>query len=308
MDPGNPGILHLEPRLERQPLVSIVIPTNGQIRDVRFEPTVLVVNCVRSIVEHSTYENYEIICVFDEGTNPVILRELQDIAGERLRLVKFTGPFDFSAKINLGAVRAEGEQLLLLNDDIEITTPNWLERMVMYSECEGVGAVGAKLLWSDARLQHVGVDFEAGLPHHTYRGFGGDFDGYANSVRIARNCLAVTGACLMTRADVFREVGGLSKALPVNFNDIDYCLKVYAGGRRIVYDPDLILNHFESSSRDPVVQAWEIEQLVARWAGLAAVDPYVNPNVRRGIPRLSSYLRWAQRRPPRPAALLGRGR
>jgi GT2 family glycosyltransferase len=308
MDPGDPGILHLEPRLREQPLVSIAIPTNGQIRDVRFKPTVLVVNCVRSIVEHSTYENYEIVCVFDTGTNPVILQELKDIAGERLRLVEFSGPFDFSAKINLGAVRGEGEHLLLLNDDIEVTTPNWLERMVMYCERDGVGAVGAKLLWSDARLQHVGVDFEGGLPHHTYRGFGGDFDGYANSVRIARNCLAVTGACLMTPMAVFNEVGGLSKTLPVNFNDIDYCLKVYAGGRRIVYDPDLVLNHFESSSRDPVVNAWEIEQMVARWAPLAAVDPYVNPNVRRGIPRLSSYLRWAQRRPPRPATLLGRGR
>jgi GT2 family glycosyltransferase len=300
MDPDNPGILHLEPRPREQPLVSIVIPTNGQIRDVRFEPTVLVVNCVRSIVERSTYDNYEIVCVFDEGTNPVILQELQDIADERMRLVKFSGPFDFSAKINLGAVRSEGEYLLLLNDDIEVTTPDWIERMAMYSERDDIGAVGARLLWSDARLQHVGVDFEAGLPHHTYRGFGGDFDGYANSVRIARNCLAVTGACLMTRADVFREVGGLTETLPVNFNDIDYCLKVYAGGRRIVYDPDLVLNHFESSSRDPVVEAWEIERLVARWAPLAAVDPYVNPNVRRGIPRLSSYLRWVQRRPPRP--------
>jgi GT2 family glycosyltransferase len=299
MDPGNPGILHLEPRLQGQPLVSIVVPTNGQIRDVRFEPTVLVVNCVRSILERSTYENYEIVCVFDEGTNPVILQELRDIAGERLRLVEFRGPFDFSAKINLGAVRAEGEHLLLLNDDIEITTPNWIERMVMYSERDDVGAVGARLLWSDSRLQHVGVDFEAGLPHHTYRGFGGDFDGYANSVRIARNCLAVTGACLMTPMAVFNEVGGLSKTLPVNFNDIDYCLKVHAGGRRIVYDSDLILNHFESSSRDPVVEEWEVRRMVSRWAHVAAVDPFVNPNLRRGMPRLSSLLLWARRRPPR---------
>ena len=197
----------------------------------------------------------------------------------------------------------------MLNDDIEVTTPNWLERMVMYSEREDIGAVGAKLLWSDTRLQHVGVDFEAGLPHHTYRGFGGDFDGYANSVRIARNCLAVTGACLMTRADVFRAAGGLSKTLPVNFNDIDYCLKVYSAGRRIVYDPDLVLNHFESSSRDPVVDSWEIEQTGRPLGGGSPrSDPYVNPNVRRGMPRLTAYLGWAARRPPRPAALLGRGR
>jgi GT2 family glycosyltransferase len=298
VDPENPAVLHLEPRLTEQPLVSIVIPTAGQIRDVRFKPSVLVVNCVRSIVEHSTYENYEIVCVFDEGMQPVILRELRDIAGERLRLVKFSGPFDFSAKINLGAVRSEGKHLLLLNDDIEVTTPNWIERMVMYSEREGIGAIGARLLWGDTRLQHVGVGFDQGLPNHTYRTFSGSYSGYANAVLIARNCLAVTGACLMTRADVFAEVGGLSEVLPINFNDIDYCLKVFSGGRRIVYDPDLILFHFESSSREPIVNEWEIERLVSRWAHIAAVDPYGNPNVVRGIPRLSSQLAWARGRRP----------
>jgi GT2 family glycosyltransferase len=305
-DPEDSGVLHLEPQLEQQPLVSIVIPTAGQIREVRFEQAVLVVNCVRSIVERSTYENYEIVCVIGDQVQPVILQELRDIAGERLRLVRFTGPFDFSAKINLGAVRSEGKQLLLLNDDIEVTTPNWIERMVMYSERDGVGAVGGRLLWGDNRLQHVGVGFDDGLPGHTYRGFAADYKGYANAVRIARNCLAVTGACLMTPADVFQEVGGLTRELPVNFNDIDYCLKVFAGGGRIVYDPDLVLHHFESSSRDPVVNAWEVEQLVDRWQSLAAVDPYGNPNLRRGMPRIGSYFRWAVRRPPRPRRALSR--
>jgi GT2 family glycosyltransferase len=299
MDPENPAVLHLEPQLEVEPLVSIVIPTNGQIRDVHFKPTVLVSHCVRSIVEHSTYENYEIVCVYDKGTESVILQELRDIAGERLRLVEFSGSFDFSAKINLGAVRSEGKHLLLLNDDIEVTTPNWIERMVMYSERDGIGAIGGRLLWGDTRLQHVGVGFDEGLPNHTYRTFSGDFNGYANAVLIARNCLAVTGACLMTRADVFAEVGGLSEVLPINFNDIDYCLKVYVSGRRIVYDPDLILFHFESSSREPVVNEWEIRQLVDRWAPVAAVDPFGNPNLVRGLPRIKSYLAWAQGRRPR---------
>jgi GT2 family glycosyltransferase len=298
-DPEDPGILHLEPQLEQQPLVSIVIPTAGQARDVRFKPVILVANCVRSIVERSTYDNYEIVCVVDEGTEPAILQELKDIAGERLRLVPFKGPFDFSAKINLGAVRSEGEHLLLLNDDIEITTPNWIERMVMYSEREGIGVVGGRLIWGDTRLQHVGVAFEGGLPHHTYRGFAEDFSGYANAVLIARNCLAVTGACLMTRRDVFEELGGLSSIFPVNFNDTDYCLKVHASGRRIVYDPDLILYHFESSTRSAVVESWEVERLVARWQQVAAIDPFGNPNVRLGLPRISSHLLWARRRRPR---------
>lgn len=299
LDPENSAVLHLEPQLEEEPLVSIIIPTAGQIRDVRFKPAVLVANCVRSIVERSTYENYEIVCVFDESVQPVILQELRDVAGERLRLVKFSGPFDYSAKINLGAVRSEGKHLLLLNDDIEVTTPNWIERMVMYSERDGIGVVGGRLLWGDTRLQHVGVGFDEGLPNHTYRTFSGSFNGYANAVLIARNCLAVTGACLMTRADVFAEVGGLSEVLPVNFNDIDYCLKVHVSGRRIVYDPDLILFHFESSSREPVVNEWEVLRLVSRWAQVAAVDPYGNPNLVRGIPRITSYLAWARGRRPR---------
>ncbi len=296
-DAADPGVLHLEPRLREQPLVSIVIPTGGQERDVRFEPKVLVTNCVRSIVEYSTYENYEIVCVTSQAVPRQVLDELREIAGERLRLVPYEGEFNFSAKINLGAVRSSGEHLLLLNDDIEITFPDWIERMVMYSSQEGVGTVGGRLLWGDGRLQHVGVGFDDGLPGHTYRGFAGSFRGYANSVLIARDCMAVTAACLMTPRAVFEELGGLSNELPINFNDVDYCLKVHTSGRRNVYDPDLILSHFESSSRDPEVRAWEIEQLVDRWGHAVAVDPFNNPNLRRGMPRIAAHFLWARRSP-----------
>jgi GT2 family glycosyltransferase len=301
LDPADPGILHLQPALTSEPLVSIVIPTNGQRREIRFEQMVLVVNCVRSIVERSTYGNYEIVCVVDEGTDPAVLAELGEIAGERLRLVEFRGPFDFSAKINAGAVRSAGEHLLLLNDDIEITTPDWIERMVMYSEQEGVGAVGGRLLWGDGRIQHVGVAYEGALPHHHYRGFSNSFNGYANAVLIARDCLTVTAACLMTRRDVFERLGGFSSAFPVNFNDVDYCLKTHVDGLRIVYDPDLVLFHFESSSRDAVVESWEVGLLLARWGHVTAVDPFTSPHTRNGLPRLASYVSWAKRRLPRPS-------
>jgi GT2 family glycosyltransferase len=295
-DPADPGVLHLRPRLQDQPLVSIVIPTGGQVRDVRFEPVVLVVNCVRGIVERSTYENYEIVCVVDEGLDEAVIDELRAIAGERLRLVEFEGPFDFSAKVNLGAIHSEGKHLLLLNDDIDITTPEWIERMVMYSEREEIGAVGAKLVWGDTRLQHVGLTFEYGLPEHLYRGFAGDFTGYMNDVLLARNCLAVTGACLMTRRELFEEVGGLTREFPVNFNDVDYCLKLHSTGRRIVYDPDLVLFHFESSSRSPEVEEWEFDLLVDRWRSVATPDPYNNPNLHRGVPRITSFFGWARRK------------
>jgi O-antigen biosynthesis protein len=300
LDPVDPGILHLEPQLKDEPLVSIVIPTNGQRREIRFEQVVLVLNCVRSIVERSSYENYEIVCVVDAGTDPAVLDELREIAGRRLRLVEFSGPFDFSAKVNSGAVRSAGEHLLLLNDDIEVTTPNWIERMVMYSAQAGIGAVGGRLLWGDTRIQHVGVAYEGALPHHHYRGFSEGFSGYANAVRIARDCLTVTAACLMTRRDVFERVGGFTSTFPVNFNDVDYCLKTHVDGLRIVYDPDLVMYHFESSSRDAVVERWEVEQLLARWGHVTAADPFVSPHTRNGLPRLASYLSWARRRLPRP--------
>jgi GT2 family glycosyltransferase len=303
IDDADPGILHLRPRLEREPPVSIVIPTGGQVRDVRFEPVVLIENCVRSILERSTYDNYEIVCVVDENVDPKVVENVEAIVGDRLRLVRFDGPFDFTAKVNLGAIHSSGKHLLLLNDDIEVATREWIERMVMYSEREEIGVVSGRLLWGDGRLQHVGVDFENGLPGHLYRGFAGDFEGYANAVLVARNCLAVTGACLMTRRRLFEQLGGLTTSFPVNFNDVDYCLKVYASGHRVVYDPDMLLYHFESSSRSPKVERWEFEQLVERWGRFAAVDPFGNPNLRHGLPRMAAQILWARRRLPRPRRL-----
>jgi O-antigen biosynthesis protein len=300
MDPGDPGVLHLNPRLEEEPLVSIIMPTAGGWREIRFELVVMAENCVRSVVENSTYENYEIVVVADEAMPDWVAKHLREIGGERVRIVPaIPGKFNFSAMINTGAQAARGEYLLLLNDDIDITTPDWIERMVMYAGQESVGAVGGKLVWGDGRLQHVGVDFDHALPGHTYRGFPGTYKGYANQVLIARNCLTVTGACLMTRRDLFLELGGLSLELPVSFNDVDYCLKCFISGHRIVYDPDLYLIHYESSSRDPVVQDWEFHKLVDRWSGVMAGDPYINPNVRRGLPRMISMLAWAKRRRPK---------
>jgi GT2 family glycosyltransferase len=299
-DAEDPGVYHLEPELQAQPLVSIVIPSRGQTREIRYRQVVLVNHCVRSIVEKSSYENYEIVVVADGSTPAAAIAELKEVAGERLRLVAYDRPFSFSAKINAGAVRSEGEHLLLLNDDIEVATADWIERMVMYSAQPGVGAVGGRLLLEDGRIQHAGVGFEGGLPGHPYHGFPGDIPGYANALRIARNCLAVTAACLMTRRDLFEQVGGLTSVFPVNYNDVDYCLKLRATGKRVVYDPDLVMYHFESSSRSSDVADWEKALLLERWAALTAVDPYSNPNLSQELPRFSSLFSWAKRRRPRP--------
>jgi O-antigen biosynthesis protein len=282
------GIRHLRPKLDRRPPVSIVIPTGGRTREVRGDPVVLISHSLRSLVSTSTYETYEIVCVVDEGADPGLLDELRTIAGDRLRLVRCDGPFNFSAKVNLGAVHSSGEHLLLLNDDVEVVTPDWIERMLMYSSVEQIGAVGARLLWEDGRLQHVGVVFEDGLPGHLYHGFSAKFPGYAENVVVPQNYLAVTAACMMTRRDAFEVVGGFNQELPVNYNDADYCLKLRSRGLRVVYDPDTVLYHFESSSRSGVVEGEEAEKLLARWQPVTEADPFSNPNLRGGIPRLRS--------------------
>ena len=133
-----------------------------------------------------------------------------------------------------------------------------------------------------------------------YYGYHRGVPGYANAVRIARDLLAVTGACLMTRRDIFEEVGGLSTTFPVNYNDVDYCLKQVERGRRVVYDPDLVMTHFESSSRSMDVEEWEKAQLLSRWAPLTMANPYGNPYVRNEIPRAISVFQWAKRSKYRP--------
>jgi glycosyltransferase involved in cell wall biosynthesis len=277
-DSDYPGIYHLEPRVVDPGPISIIIPTAGQRRDVRGEYLVLVERCVASIVTRSTYKDFEILCVVDDRTDRDVVDKVKETAEGRLRVVQCTGPFNYSERINAGAIASDGDHLLLLNDDIEVVTPDWLERMAMYSQMPDVGAVGAKLHFGDGCLQHAGVVFNEVGPGHIYRNFRGDYGGYFNMLKVANNFQAVTGACLMTRLDVFEEVGGLSTLLPLNFNDIDYCLKLRQQGLRIVFDPDTVLFHYESSSRETEVAEWEIRLLQDRHAGIVP-DPYYNPGL-----------------------------
>lgn len=272
------GVYHLAPALRSRPSVSIVMPTRGSAREVRGENVCLPVHCLRSIVETTTYPDYEVVVVADTSTPPSVLAQLRSIGGDRLKVVPYDHAFNFSDKINMGALASEGEHLLMLNDDMEVVTPDWIERLVMYSAFPGIGAVGAKLLFGDGRLQHVGVMMRCASPGHLFRGFNGDHGGYANVVRVANNYSAVTGACLMTPRSLFDEVGGLSLQFPLSFNDVDYCLKLRSLGERVVYDPDAVLFHFESSSRSSEVSDWELELFQRRWRHATMLDPYDNPN------------------------------
>ena len=285
-DEEHPGVYHLRPVLRAHPPVTIVIPTRGTRRDVRGEQVCLVEVCVASIVAMSTYPDYEIVVVADTDTPATVLDRLGVLAGDRLRVVGYDRPFNFSDKINTGALAGRGEHILLLNDDIEVLTPSWLERLVMYSGFPGIGAVGAKLLYGDGRLQHVGVILRRGRPGHLYRGFPGDHGGYLGMVRVANDFTAVTGACLMTPRSAFEAVGGLATRFPLSFNDVDYCLKLRSRGLRVVYDPDTVLHHFESASRSPEVSEWELAQFWARWRRAAELDPYDNPNFHPGSPNM----------------------
>jgi O-antigen biosynthesis protein len=288
-DEEHPGVHHLRPVLRAHPPVTIVVPTRGTRRDVRGELVCLVEHCVASIVARSTYPDYEIVVVADTDTPAKVLDRLGALAGDRLRVLGYDRPFNFSDKINTGALAGRGEHILLLNDDMEVLTPSWLERLVMYSGFPGIGAVGAKLLYGDGRLQHVGVILRRGLPGHLYRGFPGDHGGYLGMVRVANNFSAVTGACLMTPRSAFEAVGGLATRFPLSFNDVDYCLKLRSRGLRVAYDPDTVLHHFESASRSPEVSDWELAQFRARWGRAAELDPYDNPHFHPGSPNMVPF-------------------
>jgi glycosyltransferase involved in cell wall biosynthesis len=282
----HPGVYHLRPALRDHPRVSIVIPTRGAVGEVRAERISLVDHCVRTIVNTTSYPDYEIIVVADTATPAETLENLKLIGGERLDLLPYDRDFNFADKINTGVLASSGEHVLMLNDDIEVVDQSWLDRLVMYSNFSGIGAVGAKLLYGDGRLQHVGVTVTDAMPHHLYRGFAGDYGGYFNVVRVTNNYSAVTAACLMTERTIFDEVGGLSTLLPWSFNDVDYCLKVRSIGQRVVYDPDTVLNHFESATRSSEAFDWEFKVLRDRWEAMTRIDPYVNPNFHPASPHM----------------------
>jgi GT2 family glycosyltransferase len=300
--PGWLGHYRMRPALREQPLVSIVIPTAGFHREIYGGDVNLVVNTIRSIRERSTYQNLEYVVVVDDGVAPYTRDELNELGA---RLVPFPRPFSFSQKINVGAVHARGDYLLLLNDDVEVLpegwrdtwpklegTSAWIESMLLYALDHGVGAVGAKMYFGDTRLQHVGLVCTGPGPGHVFRGFGRDYGGYFNNALLPGNYLALTGACLLTRREAFEAVGGLCRRLPLSYNDVDYCFKLHRAGYRNVYTPDAELLHFESSSRNAKVLEPELEFLWKRWRPLLERDPYYHPQFVPGLPHfiVPSYL------------------
>ncbi len=307
------GVFQLRPALPDQPLVSVVIPTAGRSRMVHGAPLSLVVNCVESIVKRSTYPNYEIVCVIGDDADDTTRSALTQLGGDRLRFVPNPGPFNYSRAINRGALHARGDFLLLLNDDTQVITPDWIEALLMFAREDAIGAAGAKLLFSDGRIQHAGIiAVGRGGPGHPYYGFPGSHRGHADNLLVPCEYLAVTGACLLTRRDCFEAVGGFTTSLPLNYNDIDYCLKLRHQGRRVVYSPGARLYHFELSSRvSGRVEPQELELLNDRWGDVLEHDPFYNPNFLPStdfLPPIRSVddARRADAEPSLPAAALPR--
>lgn len=243
-----------------------------------------------SILERSTYENYEIIVVENGSSSPEIFDYYEELKEEpRVKLVIFEGGFNYSAVNNLGASQAKGEYLLFLNNDTQVITVNWLEELLMYAQREDVGAVGGKLYYGNKTIQHAGVVLGLGAHRtagHSHYGQHRDNLGYMGRLCYAQDVSAVTGACLLVKKALFQEVGGLDESFAISLNDVDFCLKLRQKGYLNVFTPFAELYHFESLSRGlddqgEKAQRYEREsrQFREKWKdALAAGDPYYNPN------------------------------
>ena len=284
--PDRPGFWRVRRHILGEPLISIIIPSAGKALHTSEGSLVALENCIRSIQERSTYRKFELVLVdgydIPDSTLAAVMQSANGSPVANVRLVRCEEPFNFAHRINQGAANARGEFLLLLNDDTEVTTPAWLESMVEFAQQEAIGAVGAKLLYPDGKIQHGGVMVLGGNPGHAFHGFDGDHPGYFCSNLVNRNYLAVTAACLMIRTEVFHQVGGMDEIFPLNYNDVDFCLKVHEAGYRNVVTPYAQLIHYESLSRKPGLQPNEWETLNQKWSHYFAKlngDPYYNPNL-----------------------------
>lgn len=276
------GMYHTIYRWKEQPLVSILIPNKDHSGDLK--------KCMTSILQKSTYRNFEFIIIENNSTEEETFAAYKELETEhdQVHVVYYKGDFNFSRINNFGASHANGDYFLLLNNDTEIVNPDTLWELLGYCMREDVGAVGAKLNYEDDTIQHAGVVIGfGGTAGHTFIGLSRYDLGYQGRIVCAQDYSAVTAACMMTKRSVFEEVGGLTEELQVAFNDIDYCMKVRAAGKLVVYNPYAELYHYESKSRGmedtPEKVARfnrEAEVFQKRWMEiLEKGDPYFNPNL-----------------------------
>ena len=267
------------PRPEPAPLVSIIIPTrNGHH---------LISRCIDTLVAKTLYPNYEILVIDNGSDEPATLDYFRQIESDRIAVLRYDAPFNYSAINNHGIHHARGSIVALLNNDLEIIHGEWLDEMVSQAVRPEIGCVGALLYYPNDTIQHAGVAIGmGGVAGHLFRDFPRGTDGRCNRARLTQNFSAVTAACLVVRRDVFEKVGGLDESLAVAFNDIDFCLRVRATGLRNLWTPFAELYHHESASRGAEDTPEkherfrrEVEIMLARWKDVIAHDPAYNPNL-----------------------------
>ncbi len=283
LDSVVPSMYRLKYDIPDPKLVSIIICTKDHREDLQL--------CVESILNKTTYPNYEIVIVENNSTEPETFEYYKELErNPRIRVVTWTSPtkeFNYSAINNYGVEQSKGEFVLLLNNDTEVITPGWLEEMVMYAQRSDVGAVGAKLYYPDNTIQHAGLGIGLlTLAGHYHRNFPRTHPGYMGRLIYAQDVSGVTAACILMRRTVWDEVHGLDETFKVAFNDVDLCMRIRKAGYLIIFTPFAELYHYESKSRgldkDPEKRArfvGEVTRFQTRWKQeLADGDPYYNPN------------------------------
>ncbi len=252
--------------------VAIIIPTKNRVE--------ILSKCIRSIKEKTSYQNYQIVIIDNESDDPETLRYLARLPDRVLRIASPGGRFNYAAINNRAAELVDSEYLLFLNNDTEVVSPCWLSQMVGYLGVAGVGAVGAKLVFPDGRIQH------AGIIHGLYDGMAGPAfkllpswnHGYLSYANVVRNYSAVTAACMLTKRELFLEAGGFdANAFSVAYNDVDYCYRLRQLSWRIVYSPEAELVHYENYSRGGFDNPAEIAAFRQKYSSWQ--DPYYNPNL-----------------------------
>lgn len=262
------------------PKISVIIPTRNRIDLLR--------TCLRGL-EQTDYPDLEVIVIDNDSDDPATLDFLASLAG-RVRVVRHAGAFNFAAMNNRAAALAKGQLLCLLNNDIEVLSPDWFKPMAQQALRDDVGAVGARLLYPDGRIQHAGVVIGiSGAAAHAHRLLGTDDEGYFHRHALPQFVSAVTAACLVVRRDRFDAVGGFDeKNFAVAFNDVDLCLKLNKKGWQSLYEPRATLIHHESISRGldrdktgSARLAGELAALKAKWHTDLVRDPFHHPDLCR---------------------------
>ncbi len=261
------------------PLVSIIIPNHNHFSDLQ--------TCVESIFKKSTYSNFEILVAENGSTDQDILEYYENLKTlDKVKIINWDKPFNYAAVNNFAARAADGEFLLFLNNDTEVISSDWIERLMEYAQQKEVGAVGAKLLFPDRTIQHGGIIIGInGVAANMYAGMDENEPGYRNRLRYIQNLSAVTAACLMVRKEVFEEVQGFDEKFVIALNDVDLCLKIQAAGFRNVWTPFAQLFHYEMKTRGEDLKGEkakrfqkEIQWFQKKWSELLGKgDPYYHP-------------------------------